>query len=38
MTVDGTDRAAGVGVDISLDSIAVGGRERVAGGGQTAVR
>ena len=38
VTVDGTDRAAGVGVDISLDSIAVGGTERVAGGGQTAVR
>ena len=35
---DGTDRAAGVGVDISLDSIAVGGTERVAGGVQTAVR
>ena len=38
VTVDGTDRAAGVGVDISLDSIAVGGTERVVGGVQTAVR
>ena len=33
VAVDGTDRAAGVGVDISLDSIAVDGTERVAGGG-----
>ena len=38
VTVDGTDRAAGVGVDISLDSIAVGGTERVVGGVQTAGR
>ena len=33
VAVDGTDRAEGVGVDISLDSIAVDGTERVAGGG-----
>ena len=32
VAVDGTDRAEGVGVDISLDSIAVDGTERVAGG------
>ena len=30
---NGTDRAAGIAVDISLDSIAVDGTERVAGGG-----
>ena len=33
VAVDGTDRAAVVGVDISLDSIAVDGTERMAGGG-----
>ena len=33
VAVDGTDRAAGVGVDILLDSIAVDGTERVASGG-----
>ena len=33
VAVDSTDRAAGVGVDISLDSISVDGTERVAGGG-----
>ena len=31
VAVNGTDRATGVGVDISLDSIAVGGTEK--GGG-----
>ena len=33
VAVDGTDRAAVVSVYISLDSIAVDGTERVAGGG-----
>ena len=33
VAVDGTDRAAGIGVDILLDSIAVDGTERVASGG-----
>ena len=33
VAVDGTDRAAGVGVDISLDSITVDRTERVTGGG-----
>ena len=31
VVVDGTDRAAGVGVDISLETIAVDGTERVVG-------
>ena len=33
VAVDGTDRAANVGVDISLESIAMDGTERVASGG-----
>ena len=33
MAVDDTDRAVGVGVDISLDNLAVDGTEKVADGG-----
>ena len=33
VAVDGTDRAANVGVNISLESIAMDGTERVASGG-----